>query len=384
MRFKRSLSIAIFAVAVVAGYSAREHALRAKPQSSTAIERPVPVSLATVERANFPVLLRGLGTVLPFNTVTVRSRVDGEIVKIAFQEGQTIQQGDLLAQIDSRPYQAALDQAVAKKAQDEATLNNAKLDLQRYSTLAQQEFASRQQLDTQVATVAQGTALVQADQAAIENAQTQLDYTSIKSPIAGRVGFRLVDQGNIVNAASQSGIATIAQVRPISVVFTLPENQIDRINKALARGKVPVAAYTADGSRKLADGTLTVVNNQVDVTTGLIQLKATFENTDDALWPGQSLSTRVLVDTLDNAVVLPQGAIQHGQNGLWTYVVDSGQHVQARPIEIGEAGSDSAVVLKGVSAGDRVVTAGQYRLQNGALVAATAASAAPAGTGTPQ
>ncbi len=274
MRSKPGLSIAFFAVVGITGYFAHEHALRANTRSGPEAEQATPVSLATAERANFPVLLRGLGTVLPFNTVTVRSRVDGELVKIAFREGQTVQQGDLLAQIDPRPYQAALDQAVAKKAQDDATLSNAKLDLDRYSTLAKQEFASRQQLDTQVAAVAQGTALVQADQAAIENAQTQLGYTSITSPITGRVGFRLVDQGNIVNASSQSGIATITQVRPISVLFTLPEGQIDRINKALARGRVPVSAYTADGSRKLADGTLTVVNNQVDTTTGVIHARA--------------------------------------------------------------------------------------------------------------
>jgi membrane fusion protein, multidrug efflux system len=379
MRYKRSLSIAVFVIAVAAGYFSLEHALRAKPQPAAQTERPIPVSLGIAERTNFPVLLRGLGTATPFNTVTVRSRVDGEIVKIAFREGETVQQGDLLAQIDSRPYQAALDQAVAKKVQDQATLDNAKLDLQRYSTLAKQEFASRQQLDTQQAAVAQGTALVQADEAAIENAQTQLGYTSIKSPLTGRVGFRLVDQGNIVTAASQNGIATIAQVRPISVVFTLPESQIDRINKAMARGVVPVSAYTADGARKLADGTLAVVNNEVDTTTGLIQLKATFANTDDALWPGQSLSVRVLVDTLADVVVLPQGAIQHGQQGLWTYVVNAERRAEARPIELGEADSSSAVVVKGLSAGDEVVTAGQYRLQNGVLVSAASASAGTAG-----
>ncbi len=298
-------------------------------------------------------LLKGLGTVVPFNTVTIRSRVDGEITNIAFREGETVQQGDLLAQIDPRPYQAALDQAVAKKAQDDATLKNAKLDLERYTTLAKQDFASRQQLDTQVATVAQGTALVQADQAAIENAQTQLSYTSIKAPITGRVGFRLVDQGNIVNASSQSGIVTIAQVRPISVVFTLPESQIDRINKAMARGTVPVAAYTSDGSRKLADGTLTVVNNQVDTTTGVIQLKATFANENDALWPGLSLSAQVRVDTLDDVIVLPQAAIQRGQQGLWAYVVDPAQRARAKPVQIGEADSNNAVVTAGISAGDQ-------------------------------
>jgi membrane fusion protein, multidrug efflux system len=384
MKPKPSLSIAVFAIVALAGYFAHEHAVRAKPQATAQAEKPIPISLATAQLTHFPVVLKGLGTAQAFNTVTVRSRVDGQIVKIAFREGQIIQQGDLLAQIDSRPYQAALDQAIAKKAQDDATLNNAKLDLQRYSTLAKQEFASQQQLDTQIAAVAQGTALVQADQAAIENAQTQLGYTSITSPITGRVGFRLVDQGNIVNAASQTGIATIAQVRPISVIFTLPESQIDRINKALARGTVPVTAYTADGSRKLADGTLTVVNNQVDTTTGVIQLKATFENTDDALWPGLSLSVQVLVDTLDDVVVLPQEAIQHGQDGLWAYVVNGAQRAEVRPIQIGEADNRSAVVVKGVAAGDRVVTAGQYRLQNGALVAANTAATSAGGQGASQ
>ena len=334
------------AIASAGGYFLHARSLRAKPQEQARAEQGIPVSLVTASSSQYPVLLKGLGTVVPFNTVTVRSRVDGEITKIAFREGETVQQGDLLAQIDPRPYQAALDQAVAKKAQDDATLKNAKLDLQRYSTLAKQEFASRQQLDTQVAAVAQGTALVQADQAAIENAQTQLSYTSIKAPITGRVGFRLVDQGNIVNAASQSGIVTIAQVRPISVVFTLPESQIDRINKAMARGKVPVAAYTSDGSRKLADGTLTVVNNQVDTTTGVIQLKATFDNRTTRCGPGSRCRLQVLVDTLDNVVVLPQAAIQHGQQGLWTYVVDSAQRARAKPCEIGEADSNNAVVAR--------------------------------------
>ncbi|MDQ8728542.1 efflux RND transporter periplasmic adaptor subunit [Bradyrhizobium sp. LHD-71] len=366
MTIKAKLLLAALALIGAAGYLVHARASRATPVAST--EQPVPVSLLTAMRSNFPVLLKGLGTVQPFNTVTVRSRVDGEIVKIAFREGQTVQQGDLLAQIDARPYQATLDQAVAKKAQDEATLTNAKLDLQRYSTLAKQEFASRQQLDTQVAAVAQDTALAQADQAAIDNAQTQLSYTTIKAPITGRVGFRLVDQGNIVNASNQSGLATIAQVRPISVVFTLPEREIDRINKAMAHGCVPVAAFTTDGTRKLAEGTLTVVNNQVDTTTGVIQLKATFANEDDALWPGQSLSVQVLVGTLDNVVVLPQSAIERGQQGLWTYVVDKNQRAEARPIQIGEADSRNAVVVGGIAPGDRIVTAGQYGLQDGALV----------------
>jgi len=366
----KRVSVGMIAACVcIGGYFAYDHASRAKAPARTVQEQGVPASVAIAAQTSFPVLLNGLGTVQAFNTVTVRSRVDGEITKIAFKEGDTVKEGDLLAQVDSRPYHAAVDQAAAKKAQDQATLTNAQLDLQRYSTLAKQQFASRQQLDTQVATVAQDTALVQADEAALDNAQTQLAYTDIKAPIGGRIGFRLVDQGNIVNAANQNGIVTIAQVQPITVLFTLPENQIDRINKALAGGKVAVTAFSADGGRALAHGALAVVNNQVDTTTGVIQLKATFANTDNALWPGLAVSVKVLVDTLQNVAVVPQSAVQHGQQGLWVYVVNDQQRAEMRPIEVGESNSDSAVVTKGLSVGERIVTTGQYRLQNGALVA---------------
>ncbi len=384
MRKPGALQLVAVAVAVSAGgYFVYDHASRAKPTARSGQEQGIPVSVAVVGQSNFPVLLSGLGTVQPFNTVTVRSRVDGEITNIAFKEGNIVKAGDLLAQIDSRPYRAAVDQATAKKAQDEATLSNSQLDLQRYQTLARQDFASRQQLDTQQATVAQQTALVQADQAALENAQTQLAYTEIKAPIDGRVGFRLADQGNIVTAASQSGIVTITQVQPISVVFTLPESQINRINDAMKRGNVVVTALSADGSRQLARGTLAVINNQVDTTTGVIQLKATFANPDNVLWPGQSVSMKVLVDTLQNVVVVPQSAVQHGQQGLWAYVVNDQKRVEARPIDVGEGNSDNAVVTKGLSAGERVVTAGQYRLQNGSpiVIAAAAKSTQEANVG---
>lgn len=369
MRF----AVAVLAIGLIGGgYLIYGHVSRAKQAARQPQEQGVPVSVALATQTNFPVLLSGLGTVQPFNTVTVKSRVDGEIVKIAFKEGDIVKPGDLLAQIDPRPYRAALDQANAKKAQDEATLNNSKLDLQRYQTLAKQDFATRQQLDTQQATVAQQTALIHADDATIENAQTQLDYTDIKAPIGGRVGFRLADQGNIVTAASQNGIVTIAQLQPISVVFTLPEGQVNRVNDAMKRGNVVATAFSADSSRQLAQGSLAVINNQVDVTTGVIQLKATFCNTDNALWPGQSVSTKALVDTLQNVVSVPQSAVQHSQQGLSAFVVNDKERVEARPIEVGESNSDSAVVTKGLNAGERVVTAGQYRLQNGALVAINA------------
>jgi len=335
----------------------------------------VPVTTTTAEATSFPVVLSGLGTVQAYNSVTSRTRVDGEVVKILFKEGQTVNEGDLLAQIDPRPYQAAVDQAMAKKAQDEATLHNAELDLQRYSTLAKQDFASRQQLDTQIASVAQNTALVAADTAALENAQTQLDYTNIRAPITGRVGFRLVDRGNIVNAASQTGIVTITQVQPITVVMTLAESYLSEINVAMSKGTVTALAYGADGAQKLAEGTLTVVNNQVDSTTGTIQIKATFENRDNALWPGLAVIVHVPIRTLDNVVVLPQTAVQHSQRGLSAYVVDNKQIAQSRTVEVGPANNESIVVTKGISPGEQVVVSGQYRLQNGAKVAASVADA---------
>src|SRR5438445_1404802 len=243
----------------------------------------VRVTTAPVQKADFPAYLTGLGTVQGFNTVLVRTRVDGQIDKIAFKEGQLVNQGDLLAEIDPRPFQAALAQAKAKKAQDEANLANANLDLQRYTKLG--EFATRQQTDTQRSTVAQLTAQIASDDAAIFNAQTQLGYTAIKSPISGVAGLRQVDVGNIVNAATQTGIVTIAQIEPIAVIFTAPEDQLPYINEAQRDHPLKVIALTADGKKSLSDGVLSVVNNQVDTTSGTIRLKAVFDNKNHALWP---------------------------------------------------------------------------------------------------
>src|SRR6202045_4314324 len=251
----------------------------------------VRVSIAPVEKADFPVYLTGLGTVQAFNTVVVRTRIDGQIDKIGFQEGQSVNQGDLLAEIDPRPFQAALDQAKAKKVQDEANLANANLDLQRFTKLG--EFATRQQTDTQRSTVAQLTAQIAADDAAIFNAQTQVDYNTVKAPISGVVGLRQVDQGNIVNASAQTGIVTIAQIEPIAVIFTAPEEQLPYINEGQAVQPLKVIAITTDGKKPLADGILAVINNQVDSTSGTIRLKAVFDNKIHALWPGQAVSTRL-------------------------------------------------------------------------------------------
>lgn len=336
---------------------------------------PIPVTVARVQKADFPVYLNGLGTVQPFRTVTVRSRVDGQIIKVAFKQGRMVNEGDTLVEIDPRPYQAALDQALSKKAQDEANLKNARLNLDRSLSLAKKDYATQQQVDTQQAMVDQLTAQVQGDQAAIDNAQTQLSYTIIKSPLSGRAGFRLVDPGNIVHDSDQNGIVTIVQLQPISVVFTAPEENVPLINKALAEGTaVPVEALSSDGLRTLAQGQLARVNNEVDQASGTIRMKAIFENKDNGLWPGLSVATRLLVDTLKDVVVIPDNAVQRGPNGLYTFVVGDDDKASVQPIKVSQSGDGESVVEQGLTPGQRVVVAGQYRLQSGSVVQPTEAA----------
>lgn len=332
----------------------------------------IPVTVASVAKADFPVYLTGLGTVQGFNTVTVRTRVDGTINQIAFKEGQLVKEGDLIAQIDPRPFQAVLDQAKAKKAQDEASLANAKLDLQRSKNLG--EFATKQTVDTQTSNVAQLTAQIAADDAAIFNAQTQLDYASIRAPITGITGIRQVDVGNIVNAATQTGIVTIAQVEPISVIFTAPENQLPDIAAALREHETKVTALTSDGRKVLSEGTLSLMNNQVDTTSGTIRLKATFDNKDHALWPGLSVSTRLLINTIKDATVMPDDAVQHGNDGLYVFVVAEGNKADVRKVKVGSSTDGKTLIESGVSAGDQVVTRGQYRVQPGSPLAVNVAN----------
>jgi multidrug efflux system membrane fusion protein len=336
------------------------------------------VTIAPVQKTDFPVYFTGLGTVQGFNTVLVRTRVDGQIDKVAFKEGQLVNASDLLVEIDPRPYQATLDQAKAKKAQDEANLANANLDLQRFTKLG--EFATRQQTDTQRSTVAQLTAQIAADDAAIFNAQTQLDYTQVKSPIAGLAGLRQVDIGNIVNASNQTGIVTIAQIEPIAVIFTAPEEQLPYINEGQSAHPLKVIAFTTDGKKQLAEGTLAVVNNQVDTTSGTIRLKAVFDNKDHALWPGQSVSTRLLVKTLKDATVVPDDAIQHGNDGLYAYAVGPDNKAELRKIKVSQSIDGRSVVDAGLSPGEQVITGGQFKVQPGTLVSTAVASSDPAQT----
>ena len=375
-RSARAVSILVVVAALGGVYFAWKSWSGARStQAETAQKRPanaVPVTVAEVSKSDFPVYLSGLGTVQGFNTVVVRTRVDGQIDKIAFQEGQIVQQGDLLAEIDPRPFQATLDQAKAKKAQDEANLANANLDLQRYTKLG--EFATRQQTDTQRSTVAQLTAQIAADDAAIANAQTQLGYTAVKAPITGVAGLRQVDVGNIVNASTQTGIVTIAQIEPIAAIFTAPESQLPYINEAQGREPLKVLALTTDGRKTLANGQLSVVNNQVDTTSGTIRLKAVFDNKEHTLWPGQSIATRLLVRTLKDATVVPDEAVQHGPNGLYAYAVNQDNKAELRTIKVAQSVDGRTVIESGLSPGERVVTAGQYRVQPGSLVSTAVAS----------
>ena len=328
----------------------------------------VPVSATEAVAGDFPVVLLGLGTVDANNTVLVRSRVDGQITHVNFSEGQIVQKGDVLVEIDARPYKASLEQAQAKKQQDEANLANSNRDLERYKSLAKSDFATRQQLDTQTAQVAQLTAQIASDQAAVDNAQVQVEYATIRAPLTGRVGFRLVDQGNIVNASSTSGIVEIAQLQPIAVVFTEPENALPQLRAGQQAGTVAVGAYSADGKTLIETGHVDTLNNTVDVSSGTIRIKALFDNTQNKLWPGLSVITKTTVAVRKGVIIIPDVAVQRGEKGFYAYVVGPDDKVEARSIKVGLMDDAKALIEDGLKAGEKVVTAGQYRLQPGALV----------------
>jgi multidrug efflux system membrane fusion protein len=352
-----------------------------KPADAATRTGPPAVAVETAKVANsdVPIYLQGLGTVQAFYTVTVTARVDGEIQKIAFTEGQEVKKGDLLAQIDPRPNQAAYEQAIATKAKDAAMLANSKRDLERYIQLQPQDLASKQTVDTAHANVDQLTAQLQVDQALIDNAHTQLEYTRITSPINGRTGIRLIDPGNIVHAAGTTGIVVVTQVKPISVIFTLPEEQLSDVSAAMAAGIVNVVTLSRDGGKELDTGTLSLIDNEIDQTTGTARLKATFGNEHNTLWPGQYVNARVLVRTEHQALTLPTAAVQLGPNGPFTFVVKNDSTVEIRPLKIGDESNGLTIVKQGLSAGEQVVTSNQYRLQGGTHIqVANAAAATPA------
>lgn len=349
---------------------------------------PVPVRVATVETAPIEHILKAIGTVTAFNTVTVRSRVDGELDKITFQDGQKVQAGDLLAQIDPRPYQVQLDQALGQQKQNEAQLQNAQRDLQRYQLLFKQNSIAKQQVDAQAALVQQYLGSRKSDQAAVDNAKLQLSFTQITAPISGRLGLGNVDAGNMINASNTAGIVVITQTQPISVLFTLPQAQLPDVIAQLRAGKtLAVDLYDRDDIRKIASGVLVSVDNQIDVATGTIKLKARFENEDESLFPNQFVNVRLRVGTAQT-LAIPTLAVQQGSIGAFVYLVDDDNKVHVQPIVAGRVDSKLIAVESGLTVGQRVVVAGVDRLREGSTVEivpadAAAAVPAPAATGAP-
>jgi multidrug efflux system membrane fusion protein len=373
------LLVAVTAVAALAVYFAQ-----AQQQKQTATKRgrggdgPVPVLAAAAKSADVPVYLDGVGTTKALNTVTVRPQVDGKLMRILFKEGQDVDRGYVLAEIDPITYQALLDQAKAKKAQDEAQLANARLDLERYNRLVASNSATRQQADTQKAMVAQLEAQVNLDQAAIDNAQAILGYTKIIAPISGRTGIRMVDEGNLLRAGDTTGgIVVITQIKPLSVFFSLPQQQIARVNRALQQGPLRVEALGPDNKTVTDRGTLQVVDNQVDQATGTVKLKAEFPNADLQLWPGQFVNVRLLVETMNRAVVIPTAAVQRGPNGPFVYVVGEDRAVAVRTVTVSLQDDTQAVVTTGVKPQERVVTTGFARISDGTQVAVSNAEDTP-------
>lgn len=368
---RRNVSLLIFLViASGVGYAAYKY----WPASTTAQRgarmpnMPVPVLVAVARVEDVPVYFEGVGSARPLNTVTVRPQVDGRLASINFRDGQDVTRGDVLAQIDPALFKAQFDQAVAKKAQDEALLANAKLDLERYQRLAAANAGSKQQADTQAATVAQLEALVKADQAAIDTAQTTLGYSTVTAPITGRAGLRQVDQGNIIRSSDTNGLVVITQMKPITVQFSLPQQQIPRINAAQGAGTLAVDVFGDDGRSVIDTGTLQSIDNQVDQTTGTVRLRAELPNANLQMWPGQFVNVRLRVETLPQVIVVPTAAVQRGPNGTFVYVVGEGDTVGARPVTVTQQNDTEAVIASGLRAGERVVTTGFANLAEGARV----------------
>lgn len=341
---------------------------------------PVEATTALVTQRDMPIYLSGVGTVTANATVVVRTRIDGQLQKVAFIEGQDVRAGQLLAQIDSRALQAQLEQAQAQKAKDQSLSSNAKLDLQRYTVLRQQDAATQQTLDTQKALVTQLEASIQTDDAQISYAKVQLSYTTISAPISGRVGARLVDAGNVVHATDTNGLVVINQIDPITTLFTLPEENFQAINKALHGNQLPlkVAAYDRQSNQALATGRLTLLNNQIDTTSGTVQLKATFENPTHVLWPGQYVNVRLYLTDIPQALTLPAAAVQRGQDGTYVYVVNADTSVKAQAVHVTQIQEGVAVIDTGLTNGEKVVIDGQYKLKPGVKIIETNTPVAPA------
>jgi multidrug efflux system membrane fusion protein len=345
----------------------RAPATAAIPPSAPAI----PVVATRAQMQSVSDYLTGLGTVQAFNRVTMHVRVDGELQEITFTEGQFVRTGDVLAKIDPRPLQATLDQAKARKAQDQAQLISAQKDLQRAKTLIDKNFQTQQVVDQTQAKVDQLAAAIDADKAAIESAETQLSYTTIVSPLDGRMGMRLIDKGNIVHASDPGGLVVITQVQPIAVIFSVPQDYLQAITAAMKQAPLKVSAYSRDNFTKLGEGTLLLIDNQIDASTGTLRLKASFPNEDDALWPGQFVNARLELAMRNDAVAVPAQVVQRGPNALYAYVVKPDQTVERRAVKVGPVRDGLAVIEEGLAPGERVVVDGQFKLRPGARVAVT-------------
>ena len=345
------------------------------PQARAQTPPPgIPVTAGTVAIEDVPVFLHGIGTVQAYNSVAIKSRVDGQIVKVEFKEGQDIKDGDLLFQIDPRPYQAALEQAQAAKQKDEAQLAGAKLDLERYSKLLGTGYQTRQSYDNQTTLVAQLQAAIRGDEAQINTAKINLGYTDIRSPIDGRLGARLVDKGNIVHANDNTALVMITELKPIFVSFTLPQETLDDVHVQNEQAPLVVRAYSGDGKKQLGEGKLTLIDNMIDQSTGTIHLKARFDNEDERLWPGEFVSLRVVLSTRRGVATVPQQTVQQGPSGHYAYVIKPDNTVERRSVEVASIQDGIAVITKGLSANERVVVDGQFRLTEGARVNPTAAT----------
>jgi multidrug efflux system membrane fusion protein len=368
----RSLVVTLITLAILGGLGylgwIATHQQQANNRNNQRPDLPVPVLAATPRVQDVPVYLDGVGAIRALNTVTVRSQVDGKLIAVNFTEGQDVKKGDVLGEIDPAIYQAQYDQAVAKKAQDEAQLANQRIDLTRYEQLAASNAGSKQQADTQRALVAQTEALVKADQAAIDNAAATLSYTKIVAPISGRAGLRQVDQGNIIHASDTTGLVVIAQLQPIAVWFSLPQQQIMRVNAAAAKGTLTVDVFGNDGITVIDTGKLTGIDNQVDQTTGTLKLKAEFPNANYQLWPGQFVNVRLKVETLTQALVVPTSAVQRGPIGTFSYVIGEDNVASAKAVTVTQQNEHDAVIASGLSPNDRVVTTGFANLSDGSKV----------------
>jgi multidrug efflux system membrane fusion protein len=367
--------LAIVAVGGAAYWSLRDPATDARPP----VRAPVPVSIAVATRQDLPIYLTGIGTVQASFTVRIAAQVDGKLQEVLFTEGQRVRKGDVLAKLDPRLFQAALDQAKAKKAQNQALLVAAEKDLARSRTLAQKDIASQQTVDLQQSKVDQLKAAIAADEAAIETAQTQLDYTTITAPSDGRVGIRLVDPGNLVRATDAGAIATLMLAQPAAVLFTLPSRSLGELREAMVRGPVEVLAFDQNNRQALATGKLLLIDNAIDQATSTIRLKAMFPNDDERLWPGDFVNARLLLETRTNVLAVPSVAVQRGPQGLFAWTVTANNTAEPRAIEVGATSNDLTVVTAGLREGDRIVTDGHYKLVRNAPVSFTAPQSAEAG-----